>query len=209
MLPTEGRDAAWITAAGGVPCHVLALPAGSLCEGGEMRRIMILAAALVAGCAGEPGPEAPRTVGQVDLARYAGTWFEAARFPTSFQDSPQVRCEGVSATYTLRPDGRIGVVNRCRNAAAGGAERVAEGVAYSASPGNDRLRVSFFWPFYGDYWVIGLDPDYRWAVVGAPGRDYLWILSREREMPAAEYAAAVAIAAREGFDTARLRRTAP
>jgi len=172
-----------------------------------MRR-MLLVALLVAGCAAEPGPGAPRTVGQVDLARYAGTWFEVARFPTSFQDSARVRCEGVSATYTLRPDGRVGVVNRCRNEAAGGVARVADGIAYSASPGNDRLRVSFFWPFYGDYWVIGLDPDYRWAVVGAPGRDYLWILSRRAEMAPADYAAAVAIAAREGFDTARLRRTA-
>ncbi len=68
--------------------------------------------------------------------------------------------------------------------------------------------MSFFWPFFGDYWVIGLDPDYRWAVVGAPGRDYLWILSRERRMAEADFAAATAIAAREGFDVSRLRRTA-
>lgn len=173
-----------------------------------MRRAVLLAL-LLGACATEPGPGTPRTVGQVDLARYAGTWFEAARFPTTFQDSSRIRCEGVSATYTQRPDGRIGVVNRCRNALDGGAERVAEGVAYSASAGNDRLRVSFFWPFYGDYWVIGLDPDYRWAVVGAPGRDYLWILSRTPEMAPADYAAAVEIAGREGFDTARIRRTAP
>lgn len=174
-----------------------------------MRRILFAALVLLGACATEPGPGTPRTVGQVDLARYAGTWFEAARFPTSFQDSSRVRCEGVSATYTQRPDGRIDVVNRCRNALAGGAERVAEGVAHSVSPGNDRLRVSFFWPFFGDYWVIGLDADYRWAVVGAPDRDLLWILSREREMAPADYAAAVAIAAREGFDSGRIRRTAP
>jgi apolipoprotein D and lipocalin family protein len=174
-----------------------------------MRMMMMALALSVAACAGQPGSGAPSTVGQVDLARYAGTWFEAARFPTSFQDSARVRCEGVSATYTLRPDGQVGVVNRCRNAAAGGAERIADGIAYSASPGNDRLRVSFFWPFYGDYWVIGLDPDYRWAVVGAPDRDFLWILSRTPDMAQAEYDAAAAIAAREGFDTSRLRRTAP
>ena len=173
-----------------------------------MKRLL-LAALLLAGCATEPGPGTPRTVGQVDLGRYAGTWFEAARFPTSFQDSRRVRCEGVSATYRQRADGRIEVVNRCRNALDGGAERVAEGLAHSVSPGNDRLRVSFFWPFYGDYWVIGLDPDYRWAVVGAPARDYLWILSRTPRMPEDDYAAAVAIAQREGFDAARIRRTAP
>lgn len=173
-----------------------------------MRRLALAFALLAAACATEPGPNTPRTVGQVDLGRYVGSWYEIARFPTSFQDNRGLRCEDVTATYTRRDDGRIDVVNRCRNALAGGAERVAEGVAYSASPGNDRLRVSFFRPFYGDYWVLGLDPEYRWAVVGAPGRDYLWILSRTPAMAASDYAAAVAIAQREGFDTARLQRTA-
>ncbi len=174
-----------------------------------MRRLILaLPLLLPVACAPEPGPATPRTVGSVELPRYVGTWFEVARFPTSFQDNARLRCEAVTATYTARPDGRIGVVNRCRNALAGGEERVAEGVAYSASPGNDRLRVSFFWPFYGDYWVIGLDPGYRWAVVGAPGRDYLWILSRTPQMAPADYQAATAIAAREGFDVARLQRTA-
>ncbi len=174
-----------------------------------MRRLILALPLLLMGaCVTEPGPATPRTVGTVDLQRYVGTWFEVARFPTSFQDGNRLRCEAVTATYTARPDGKIDVVNRCRNALAGGEERVAEGVANSVSPGNDRLRVSFFWPFYGDYWVIGLDPDYRWAVVGAPGRDYLWILSRTPQMAPADYDAAVAIAAREGFETARLQRTA-
>lgn len=173
-----------------------------------MRHALIATTLLLAACAGEAGPDAPRTVGQVDLARYAGTWFEVARFPTSFQDRAGLRCEDVTATYTLRPDGDVTVVNRCRNALEGGAERAAEGIARAAAPGNDRLRVSFFWPFFGDYWVIGLDSHYRWAVVGAPRRDYLWILSRAPQMTPADYDAAVAIARREGFDTARLQRTA-
>ncbi|MBR0652925.1 hypothetical protein GXW78_24940 [Roseomonas terrae] len=173
-----------------------------------MRRLILALPLLFAACAPEPGPGTPRTVGTVDLQRYVGTWYEVARFPTSFQDGARLRCEAVTATYTARPDGRIGVVNRCRNALENGEEKVAEGVAYSASPGNDRLRVSFFWPFYGDYWVIGLDPEYRWAVVGAPGRDYLWVLSRTPQMAPAAFDAAVAIAAREGFDTGRLQRTA-
>lgn len=172
-----------------------------------MRGALFALPLLAAACATEPGPGTPRTVGQVDLSRYAGHWYEVARYPTSFQDNARLRCEDVTATYALRPDGRISVVNRCRNALAGGAEQVAEAVAYSAAPGNDRLRVSFFWPFYGDYWVIGLDRDYRWAVVGSPGRDYLWILSRTPTLPAADYAAAVEIARREGFDTARLQAT--
>jgi apolipoprotein D and lipocalin family protein len=101
----------------------------------------------------------------------------------------------------------VDVLNRCRNAAADGAMRSATAIARSASPGNDRLRVSFFWPFFGDYWIIGLDPEYRWAVVGAPRRDYLWVLSRTPVMTEADYAAAVAIARREGFAVERLQRT--
>ena len=107
-----------------------------------------------------------------------------------------------------RPDGRIGVRNRCRNAAAGGAEREAEATAYAVE-GSDgaRLRVSFFWPFHGDYWVIGLDPGYRWAVVGDPERKYLWILSRTPAMRAADHAEAVAIARAQGFPVERLQPT--
>lgn len=160
---------------------------------------------LLAACATtEDATAPPATVGRVDLSRYAGTWYEVARFPTSFQDGPNRRCEDVTATYTPRPDGTLEVVNRCRDAANGGIEREARGVARSASPGNDRLRVSFFWPFFGDYWVIALDPEYRWAVVGAPGRDYLWILSRTPAMPAGAYSVAIAEARRQGFQTRRL-----
>ena len=172
-----------------------------------MKRLALLL--LLAGCA-VPQPDAttPRTVESVDLARYAGLWHEAARFPTAFQDSARLRCEETTAAYALRPDGRVGVVNACVNALAEGRpRREARGVAYSVEgSGNARLRVSFFRPFYGDYGVLGLGPDYRWAVVGAPRRDYLWVLSRNRVMPEAEYAAAVEVARREGFDVGRLRR---
>ncbi len=171
-------------------------------------RPLILALPFLAACASPPGADAPRTVGVVDLSRYAGLWHEVSRFPNRFQDGRGVSCTDVTAAYRPLPDGRIGVVNRCRNAAAGGAERVAEGRAYVVE-GSDgaRLRVSFFWPFYGDYWVLGLSPDYRWAVVGDPRRRYLWILSRTPDMAVADYAAALAIARREGFDTTRLRAT--
>jgi len=174
-----------------------------------MTRLVVLAlAAALAACA--PARDdllpPPATVGQVDLSRYAGTWFEIARFPNSFQDGSR-RCVDVTATYTPRPDGNLGVVNRCRDAANGGVERVAEGFARSASPGSDRLRVTFFWPFFGDYWVIGLDPEYRWAVVAAPSREYLWILSRTPTMSAGAYTVAREIARREGFEVRRLVTT--
>lgn len=174
-----------------------------------MLRRLLLLLPILAGCGLSPPADAPRTVAAVDLARYAGVWHEAGRFPNRFEDGDGLSCADVTATYAPRPDGRIGVVNRCRNAAvAGNPERVAEGRAYAVEgSGNARLRVSFFWPFYGDYWILGLAPDYRWAVVGDPRREYLWILSRTPDMAEADFAAAVEIARREGFDTARLRRT--
>ena len=172
-----------------------------------MTRALAFALILLAsGCATAPGPGAPQTVAQLDLARYAGTWFEVARFPNSFQDGGDRGCIATTATYTPRPDGQVGVTNRCLDFA--GMPREVEGGAYAVEgSGNARLRVSFFWPFYGDYWVLGLDPGYRWAVVGAPDRDYLWILSRTPAMPAGAYAEAVGIAAAQGFAITRLQTT--
>jgi apolipoprotein D and lipocalin family protein len=101
----------------------------------------------------------------------------------------------------------VGVVNRCRNAV-DGEQKDARGTAYAVEGASGaKLRVSFFWPFYGDYWVLGLAPDYGWAVVGDPGRDYLWVLSRTAVLPAGAFAAAMDSARLQGFDTARLKWT--
>jgi apolipoprotein D and lipocalin family protein len=172
-----------------------------------MLRPLMLALALV-GCAGTPSADAPRTVAAVDLGRYLGTWYEIARLPMFAQDGPRIACEEVTATYAARADGRIGVLNRCVNALDGDAPRGVRGSAYAVEgSGNARLRVSFFWPFHADYWVIGLDPDYRWAVVGEPRRRYLWILSRTPAMAPEDYARAVAVAREAGYDLSRLRMT--
>lgn len=169
-----------------------------------MKRLLMLLT-LLAGCAA-PAANAPQTVAAVELPRYLGVWHEVARFPNRFQDGGGKRCTQVTATYTAREDGQIGVENRCMDR---GEERVARGRAYVVEGSNNaRLRVTFFWPFYGDYWVIGLDPDYRWAVVGAPGRDYLWVLSRTPEMAPAEYARAVELARAQGFEVGKLQRSA-
>jgi apolipoprotein D and lipocalin family protein len=158
------------------------------------------------------GSQALRLVESVDLTRYAGRWYEAARFPNRFQD----QCAGdVLVHYALRTDGRVDVVNRCRTAEGGVDE--ARGVARKAGDGknNARLEVRFapailsFLPsVWGDYWIIGLGPEYTWAVVGTPSREYLWILSRTPEMTAASYERAVEIARGNGFDITRLVRTA-
>lgn len=150
----------------------------------------------------EPAPM--EVVPSVDLERYAGKWYEIARYPNRFQRS----CAGeTTATYTLRPDGKITVLNECRST--DGKMKSAKGTARvaSAKGPNTKLKVTFFWPFSGNYWIIGLDPDYRWALVGEPGRDYLWILSRQPQMDEATYAEILEKARRQGYDTQRLIRT--
>jgi apolipoprotein D and lipocalin family protein len=121
------------------------------------------------------------TVADVDLQRYTGTWYEIARFPHRFQKD----CYATRAVYTLREDGLIGVYNECRRGAADGPIKAVKGKARVVDKQtNAKLEVSFFWPFWGDYWIIDLDPDYQWAVVGHPSRSYLWILSRQEKMEA-------------------------
>jgi len=133
--------------------------------------------------AGSAIAEPPRTVEQVDLARYVGLWHEIARIPNRFQD----QCvSGTTAEYELREDGRIDVRNSCIEA--DGSRDEADGIARVVDEeSNAKLEVSFVsflgWrPFWGDYWILGLDDDYRWAVVGSPDRKYGWILAREPDL---------------------------
>ena len=143
------------------------------------------------------------SVPSVDLGRYSGKWFEIASFPMFFQRN----CVAdTTAEYALAPDGGVTVHNRCRTDSgyddAIGKATVVEGY------GNSRLRVSFFWPFKADYWILGLDPEYRWAVVGNPNRKYLWVLSRTAQLPPTLLEAALARASAQGFDLTKLRYTA-
>jgi apolipoprotein D and lipocalin family protein len=131
--------------------------------------MVLLSAATVA--------EAPplEVVQYVDLERYLGTWFEIASYPAWFAKN----CTGVTADYSLREGGGITVVNRCYKGALDGRLKEVRGRARVVdAETNARLKVSFFGPFWGDYWILELDPEYRWAVVGEPKRKYLWILSR-------------------------------
>lgn len=142
------------------------------------------------------------TVPQVDLARYLGRWYEIGSFPMFFQR----KCiADTTAEYAAREDGAIAVRNRCRTED-GFIE--AEGRARTVDDsGNARLKVSFFWPFFSDYWIIGLDADYRWAVVGNPDRRYLWILARTPVLAPAELEHARAAAQAQGYDLSQLRMT--
>lgn len=114
-------------------------------------------------------------VDEVDLERYLGTWFEIASYPAWFAKN----CTGVTAEYSLREGGGISVVNRCYKGALDGKLKEARGRAKVVDPEtNAKLKVSFFGPFWGDYWILELDSEYQWVLVGEPKRKYLWILSR-------------------------------
>jgi apolipoprotein D and lipocalin family protein len=155
-----------------------------------------------AAAAAEPLP----TVPHVDLGRYAGTWHEIARLPNWFQRS----CERSRADYTPCGDGSIRVVNTCVKA--GGRCTSIEGRAEPVPcSGNARLRVKFgglaaLVPASreGNYWIIALDDDYQWAMVGTPDRRFLWILSRQPCLPSDVYASLRQRARCLGFDVDRL-----
>lgn len=150
-------------------------------------------------------------VPNVDLNRYAGTWYEIARLPNRFQ---RTCVSDVTATYTLREDGNILVVNRCRNE--NGEMKQVEGLAKRASEDGptSKLKVRFapailsFLPFvWGNYWIILLASDYTYAVVGEPNREYLWILSRMPSMDEAKFQEILEQVKQNGYELSTLSRT--
>ena len=167
-----------------------------------MTCVALIAAASLMGC-GSPPPATPLpTVAAVDLARYLGAWYEIALVPNRFQ----AQCVAdTQARYRL--DGAdIEVFNRCRQA--DGSVSDATGVAkVGPGSGNAKLRVSFFRPFYGDYWVLALPADYRWVLVGEPTRRYGWILSRTPQMLPADLQAAMAQAQALGYERSAFKLT--
>lgn len=146
-----------------------------------------------------------QTVPKVDLNRYLGTWYEIATIPQRFQRG----CTGVTATYSLRPDGKIDVLNQCYKDSLNGKYKKAHGKAWVTDTlTNARLKVQFFWPFSGAYWIIELDSNYRYAVVGHPNRNYLWILCRTPQMDDVTYQdLLIRLQEVHGYDLSRLKRT--
>lgn len=119
------------------------------------------------------------TVPYVDLNKYAGKWYEIASFPQQFQKG----CHCTTADYTLSDKGFVIVENRCNRDSLDGKQTYVKGKAFvTKNSGNAKLKVQFFWPFKGKYWIIDLADDYSYAVVGHPNRKYLWILSRTSKM---------------------------
>ena len=138
-----------------------------------------------------------------ELNRYLGTWYEIARFPHSFEKG----LVGVTATYSLRPDGKIKVENAGLNGTLDGERDVAMGKAKPAGlPSEGHLKVSFFLFFYADYFIMDLDPDYRWALIGSTSDKYLWILSRTPQMDETLYNQILDKARSLGYDLTLLYR---
>ncbi len=180
-------------------------------SGPPLRNLLIALLSSLLPAASAVGSGPVEAVPSLELERYAGRWFEIARYPQFFQRN----CAGdVTADYALQDDGQIRVVNRCLRE--DGREIDARGVARRADAEGpaSRLEVRFAprWlsalPFvWADYWVIALDPEYRWAVVGSPSRKYLWILSRTPQLDEETYDRILESIVAQSYDPAGLTRT--
>lgn len=141
------------------------------------------------------------TVSSVEVKQYVGKWYEIASLPFSYQEG----CTCTTAEYEILEEGILKVTNSCKK---NGEIDQAFGKAFVVEGSNNsKLKVQFFWPFKGDYWVIDLAPDYSYAVVGTPSRKYCWILSRSTTMSDETYSGILDRAKAKGFDISRFNKT--
>ena len=152
------------------------------------------------GCSTTP-PDGMTAVTPFDIGRYEGKWYEIARLDHSFERGLQ----DVSATYRKQSDGSVEVINRGFDSKKNAWKAATGRALFTGDANRASLKVSFFGPFYGGYHVVALDQkEYRWAMVVGPNRDYLWILSREKQLPAAVRAQLLLQATQQGIDTQKL-----
>jgi apolipoprotein D and lipocalin family protein len=145
-----------------------------------------------------------KTVDHVDVKRYMGTWYEIAKFPQRFQKG----LVGVTATYSPLPNGKVRVINSGYKEDFNGKLKTIKGKAWVVDTAtNAKLKVSFFWPFSGNYWILELGKDYEYAVIGEKSHNYLWILSRTPQMDKAVYNELLKRVQEKGFDTSKLETT--
>ena len=168
-----------------------------------MRRFLIFPILLIIFQSCSMNQNVPSVVASVDLNRYCGKWYEIASYPVSFQKG----CSCIAAEYTLTDKGYVVVYNTCRKGGVNGKPGSITGKAFPVKGSNNaKLKVQFFWPFRADYWIVGLADDYSWALVSAPSRKYLWILSRNKHMDPMLYEQLLAKLKAEGFDLNRLQK---
>jgi len=145
-----------------------------------------------------------QTVRYVDLNKYAGKWYEIASYPQRFQKG----CHCTTAEYTLSDKGYVIVENRCNRGSINGKQSYIKGKAFvEKNSGNAKLKVQFFWPFKGKYWIIDLADDYSYAVISHPNKKYLWILSRTSKMDGTIYQQIISRLEEKGFDLSKLQAT--
>lgn len=170
--------------------------------------LLALSTAFAHAADGAPPAVPPLTpIASLDVPRYMGTWYEIAKYPNRFQK----KCVAdARANYSLQPDGRVKVINRCRQAD-GEINEAVGAVRQLGDAQSPKLKVrfapawlSFIPAVWGDYWVIDLDPAYQLVAVSEPKRDYLWVLSRTAKVAPATYDALLARLASRGFDLKRL-----
>jgi apolipoprotein D and lipocalin family protein len=145
----------------------------------------------------------PTVVASVDLNKYSGKWYEIARLPNFFER--KLKC--ASATYTLRPDGKITVLNAGNYIEDPKKSTSTTGVAWVPDKNSPaKLKVQFFWPFSGDYWILYLDKDYKYVLVGDPDTKYLWILARDKTMDETTYKMLLQKAVDNGYNVETIIR---
>ena len=163
--------------------------------------VIILCCLSLNGCASTPQP-ALTTSHHVNLQKYSGLWYEIASFPNSFQKG----CRCTTARYSLEND-YVRVINSCFRDNSS-KPSVARGKAFVvANSNNSKLKVQFFWPFKGDYWILYHDINYSYAIVGNPKRNYLWILARKPRIPKNTLNLLIKMAKNRHFDTTKLNFT--
>ena len=168
--------------------------------------VLILAVALIAMVSLFAKKATPvATVKNVDLNRYLGKWFQIAYYPNSFQPKD---CGLTTAEYSMDARGKIIVKNTCFEDSQGQKiKKRATAKAWSVSKSNSKLKVRFFWPFTGDYWIVRLEENYQWAVVSDPGRKYLWVLARNNTMDKDTWADMANWLISNGWQPSRLKIT--
>lgn len=163
--------------------------------------LSLITSAAFFGCSSSY-PELP-VVKTVDLQRYVGQWYEIAKLPNSFEKG--LTC--VTATYEIKANGDIKVTNAGYKTDEPNVLKTATGTAWVVDPTVPaKLKVRFFWPFTGAYWILALDPTYNYAMVGDPSREYLWILARTKSLPDLTMNDLYAQAQSLGFDTTKIER---
>jgi len=163
--------------------------------------LIIATIGITMGCTAGKKQQTMYSTKDINIEQFMGTWYEIARFPHRFERN----LVGVTASYRLKKNGKVEVINKGFKNTLDGKQKKAKAFAKISNPEETgRLKVFFFWPFGADYLVLDIDEDYTWALIGSSSPDYLWILSRTPELPNDTYQKIVHKAKSIGYDVSKL-----